>query len=243
MNKLVIYIFLVIGILSYSQTGILDVPEDENQTIEIKKFPKNFKENYTDEVFQYEYDFDPNQLSVWQQFEHWLSQKFNDWFNIVDEKKAARFTKYLFRTLYVLAFLAVLYFILKTIINKEGNWVFGRKSDSVNIHATILKEDLLETNFDDLIYKAKENNDYRLAIRYYYLKVLKNLTEKQIIDWDNEKTNHDYIYEIKEDSLREQFEYISYVYDYCWYGEFQLNENSFEEAENKFNQLIQQIHG
>ncbi len=244
MNKVIIYIFLLFSVVLFSQKNeIISVPKDTISDVKIKHFPKNFKEKYSDEAFKYNFDFDPNNVSVWEKFQHWITQKIKEWFNVVDEKKAANFTKYFFRTLYIIVFIVVLYFILKTLLNDEGNWIFGRSTPKLNVNATVLKEELLETDFNELIRKAKENHDYRLAVRYYYLQVLKSLTEKEIIDWDNEKTNQDYYNEIKDPELKEQFEYISYIYDYCWYGEFQLDEKSFINAEQKFNQLIQDING
>jgi len=243
-NKLILYIFLFFCTISFSQDIVLkSVPRDTISDIKIRQFPKNFKEKYTDEIYKYDYNFDPNNISVWEKFKHWLSQKFKDWFDIVDDKKAAKFTKYFFRTIYILTFIVVLFFILKALLNDEGNWIFGRSSKKIDINATVLKEELLETNFNDLIQKAKDTNDYRLAIRYYYLKVLKALTQNEIIEWDNEKTNYDYYNEIKNDDLKEQFQYISYVYDYTWYGEFNLDKDSFDTAETKFKQLINEING
>ena len=60
-----------------------------------------------------------------------------------------------------------------------------------------------------LISEAESNNNYRLAIRYYYLWLLKGLSEKEIIDYDPEKTNSDYQYEIKTPEISEQFAYTS----------------------------------
>jgi ATP-dependent Lon protease len=238
-NKFAFYIFVLLSFLTFSQEGkSINIKVDSISKIEVKHFSKNLKEKYTDEAFIYNYKFDPNNLSVWEKFKHWITQKFKDWFNIVDEKKASKFTGFFFRTLYVIVFLAVLLFIIKAILNDEGNWVFGRSNKKLDINAKVLKEELLETNFKELIQNALENKDYRLAIRYYYLSVLKALTKKEIIEWDNEKTNYDYLKEIKDNKLREQFEYISYIYDYCWYGEFQLDEKSFLKAEQKFNQLL-----
>jgi len=242
-NKFFFYIFFLFSTVVFSQEDtVITVPKDSIGKINIKHFPKDFKKKYADEAFKYDYKFDPNNVSVWEKFKHWLSRKFKDWFNIVDEKKAAKFTRYFFRTIYILVFVLVLYFIIKTLVNDEGNWIFGRTSKKLDISATVLKEELLETNFNELIRQAKENKDFRLAIRYYYLKVLKNLTEKEMIEWDNEKTNYDYYNEIKDDDLRNQFEYISYIYDYCWYGEFNIDEKEFETAEQKFKQLIKQIN-
>jgi hypothetical protein len=127
------------------------------------------------------------------------------------------------------------------LINKEGNWIFGRNSDKINIDVTALDENILETNYEALIQKAVQANNYRLAIRYYYLKTLKKLAEASKIEWEYEKTNLDYYHEIENKELKNQFQYISYIYNYCWYGEFELSDTAFNEAKTSFNTLYKSI--
>ena len=243
MNKLLIYIFLIFSSVVFSQKTVQVrlVPRDSVSTIKIKSFPDALNQKYTGEAFQYDYDFDPNNASLWEQFKHWLTQKIKEWFNIVDEKKAKSITNYIIKALYIIVFIIVLYVIIKTFLKGEGGWVFGRSPTQTDINATVLKEDLLETDYDEWIVKAESKKDFRLAVRYYYLKVLKALTEKNMIEWDNEKTNHDYYREIKDVELRGLFEFISYIYDYCWYGEFQIDENEYNTVREKFKQLLMQI--
>ena len=83
----------------------------------------------------------------------------------------------------------------------------------------------------------KENN-YRLATRYLYLKSLKSLANKKAIEWHFDKTNSDYINEIKDVKVKVLFKRVSYIYDYVWYGEFQIDETSFNKNKDDFNQLI-----
>jgi len=214
---------------------------DKDKELQIRKLPDNFKKNYKGDEFTYEYNFDAQQKSVWEQFKMWLSDKFKEWFGFADSRKAAKFTGNFIKIMYIIIILIVLYFILKTLLNKEGNWVFGRSAAKIDIHATDLDENILITNYDNLITKAKDDENYRLAIRYGYLKSLKKLAESEIIEWDYEKTNSDYYREIKNDDLKRQFQYISYIYNYCWYGEFKLNQIEYLEAENSFNKLINSI--
>ena len=67
------------------------------------------------------------------------------------------------------------------------------------------------------------------------------MSEKSIIDWNPEKTNSDYWYEIKIESLKNDFSYLSYLYNYIWYGEFEITESSFESMKKTFEATIQSI--
>jgi hypothetical protein len=68
------------------------------------------------------------------------------------------------------------------------------------------------------------------------------MSEKQIIEWDVEKTNSDYLYEIKNERQKEDFAYLSYLYNNIWYGEFTLDEATFEKAKNAFEKSIKTIN-
>mgnify|MGYP006988827169 CR=1 FL=1 len=52
-------------------------------------------------------------------------------------------------------------------------------------------------DFEDEISRAKANRNWREGIRHVYLKALRNLSDKEIIIWDKEKTPTEYDYEAK----------------------------------------------
>ncbi|WP_321538612.1 hypothetical protein [Flavobacterium piscinae] len=64
------------------------------------------------------------------------------------------------------------------------------------------------------------------------------MSYKNMIEWDIEKTNSDYLYELKEPLFKSDFEYVSYLYNYIWYGEFELDEPTFEKAKSAFEKII-----
>ena len=50
-----------------------------------------------------------------------------------------------------------------------------------------------------------------------------------------------YAYEIKSVSIREQFSYTSYLYNYIWYGEFDIDNTQFNKAKSAFSQFLNSI--
>ena len=70
------------------------------------------------------------------------------------------------------------------------------------------------------------------------------MAKNHYIEWDIEKTNTDYLYEIKNPIHKEEFTYLSYLYNYIWYGEFEIDERMFQKAENRFKNAIKTFnHG
>lgn len=110
-------------------------------------------------------------------------------------------------------------------------------ADQIDIYT----ENVHNMNFDELIANALKNKDYRLVVRFLYLKNLKLMSDKEIIDWSTNKTNYSYQYEIKNNSLRNKFLEATLIFDYVWYGEFALDESQFSEINrrmNEFNNMV-----
>ena len=212
----------------------------DSVAIEVKPFAKNFKKKYTEKEFIYE--FKTPEKNAWDRFKEWLANFFKNIFSFTDSKSANNFVEILLRTLAIAIVIFVIYLIAKAIMNKEGQWIFGRNSDRKIINYDEIETNLHLVDFEKLIQKSLESGENRLTIRYYYLWLLKKMSEKQIIEWDVEKTNSDYLYEIKDEAQKEDFAYLSYLYNNIWYGEFELDENTFTKARTAFEKSIKKIN-
>ncbi len=207
----------------------------DTEPIEKREYD-NLKEKYNDDEFIYERTVDNS--GWWTRFKQWLSDFIKNLFDINSDAKAANITDIALKIFYVVIFLLVVYFIVRAIINKEGNWIFGKSSDKSIIPVTDIENNIYETDFKTLIAEAENENNYRLAIRFYYLWLLKTLSEKEIIDYDVEKTNSDYFIEIANEDTKKEFSYTSYLYNYIWYGEFDIDQPQFEKAKKAFTQFL-----
>jgi len=212
----------------------------DSATIELKPFAKNFKKKYTEKEFIYE--FKTPEKNAWDRFKEWLSDFFKNLFRFTDNKTATNFVDILLRVIAILIVVVVIYVIVKAIMNKEGQWIFGKNSDKKIINYDEIEKNLHLVDFEKLIQNSLKSDEKRLTIRYYYLWLLKKMSNNQIIEWDVEKTNSDYLYEIKDEAQKEDFAYLSYLYNNIWYGEFELDEATFTKARNAFEKSIKKIN-
>ena len=208
--------------------------------VALKPVAKNFKNKYTDEEFIYE--FKTPEKNAWDRFKEWLANFLNNIFSLTDSKSTLQFVTIALRVLAIIVIVFVIYLIVKAIMNKEGQWIFGKNSDKKIINYDEIEKNLHLVDFEKLIQKSLESGENRLTIRYYYLWLLKKMSEKQIIEWDVEKTNSDYLYEIKDEAQKEDFAYLSYLYNNIWYGEFELDEETFAKARTAFEKSIKKIN-
>ncbi len=223
-------------------TEIPIIQQDSLQIDDSQITPRHFdnlNDIYTGEDFIYERSVKSS--GWWTRFKQWLSDFFRDLFNMKNQGQASKVTDTALKIAGVIIFLLVIYFIFKAVMNDEGSWVFGKSSDKNIIPVTDIENNIHITNFKSLIEEAEKNNNYRLAIRYYYLWLLKSLTENEIIEYDVEKTNSDYKNEITSKNIKEEFSYTSYLYNYIWYGEFNVDETQFNKAKHAFINFLKAI--
>jgi len=90
---------------------------------------------------------------------------------------------------------------------------------------------------DSLLRNAIKAGNYRLAVRYLYLQSLKRLSEKKLIEINTNKTNYEYVTEIRKHKFANEFASLTLQYEYVWYGEYPVDERLFEQIQNGFTQF------
>jgi len=88
------------------------------------------------------------------------------------------------------------------------------------------------------INNAKQDTDYRTAVRLYFIWVIKELSDRDYIVWKKRKTNYNYLLEVNNKEFRDDFESSIKNYEFIWYGKYALGKSDFEGVENHFKKLI-----
>ncbi|MFT3936142.1 MAG: hypothetical protein QM726_21100 [Chitinophagaceae bacterium] len=136
--------------------------------------------------------------------------------------------------LWVLAGAIVLFVIYKLFLSKGALFIKNRK----NIDANIETEEPVNSagHYDNLLRKAEAAGDYRLAVRYQHLQTLYNLSEKGYIVFGTDKTNYQYVNELRKamPSLVNVFAGLTRKYEYIWYGEYAIAVDNYNLLKNEF---------
>lgn len=142
---------------------------------------------------------------------------------------------------YIAIALAVIYLVY-ILLNEGGTRLFtSNRNKSINTYDEITAENIENSDIHTLIKNAENDDDYRLAIRYYYLLVLKTLSLKNHIKFEDDKTNNEYLSEVSNKPFSNDFAYTSYLYNYIWYGEFPLDTEKYNKAKNNFSSFLNQV--
>jgi hypothetical protein len=91
-----------------------------------------------------------------------------------------------------------------------------------------------DNSLDTKVQKAILEKNYRLAIRFMYLKTLRSLNEKGWIRYHAQGTNNEYINQVHHYGAGNEFRFLTHVYEYVWYGEFALTEEQFNKVQQSF---------
>ncbi len=126
------------------------------------------------------------------------------------------------------------------------NWrlLFKKRSDKAKVVAEQeipIEEDINRMEFEDLLQAAIDAGRFRVAVRLLYLRALRQLSDQALITWRKEKTNHEYIREIKDLGLRPVFSDVTLIFEYIWYGEFPVDKDDFNIARASFLQFEQTL--
>jgi hypothetical protein len=163
---------------------------------------------------------------------YWVKEKPSDnntsWLGWLEGLAALR---YVFLALLVAA---LIYAIIKISVSNKL-FIFSR---SKNKSLSQEEEELLQQeNLPELIRQAESQHDYRLAVRYRYMKTLKDLDQRNLVQLSPQSTNWDYVEKLGSHPLRPRFLLLTRAYEYVWYGEFQVNESQYGFIKTEFEQF------
>ncbi len=145
---------------------------------------------------------------------------------------------------FIIGAIALLAYLIIRFVG-EGN-IFGTKKrriadTSVKIDLEHIEENLEIAELDPLINQAIADENYTLAIRLYYLAILKELHIKGDIAWKKDKTNRIYVREMREHRFFEPFRTTTTVFERVWYGSQTIDENRFTLVQPDFQNLLKSL--
>ena len=138
-------------------------------------------------------------------------------------------------------FALVIIYIVRKLFGADLRTLFYNKAEINSIEYETISENIHELDYNKDIQAAIQQGNYRKAVRLYYLKSLKVLADKEIIQWKMDKTNGDYRREIGQSDYAGSFGEITRLFDYVWYGEFPVDKPLFDQTEQKFQRFIQTV--
>ena len=153
------------------------------------------------------------------------------------QQKPSRFFQMLFSSnilqviFWTIAIAFVVFILYKLFLS---NGIFRKSSASVPVNEVPVEE-LIKTaaDYDKLLHQSIKLGDHRMAVRYLFLKTLALLSDKEYVHYSADKTNYQYVQEIRADK-KNDFASLVLNYEYVWYGNFPIKADTYTGIEKKF---------
>ncbi len=146
----------------------------------------------------------------------------------------------------VVLIIGLVVFLLLQLMKVNFKGLLKKKSDKAKVVTVApLKEvdeiDINNMEFEDLVQQAIDKGQFRTAVRLLYLRTLRLLSDQSLISWKHEKTNHQYLRELSDVSLKPLFSDVTLIFEYAWYGEVPVDKDEFNQARASFMKFEQTL--
>ena len=144
--------------------------------------------------------------------------------------------------LWILTIGGFLAFLVIYLMNSNVN-IFRRTANiEYEADEDVMTDDIFSISYDKEIAKATAAGNYRLSIRLLFLRMLRNLSYKSIIDYKQDRTNLDYLLQLQKSNYFHDFLWLTRNYEYSWYGQFPVDQEKFQAIKKEFENFDQKLN-
>ncbi len=192
-------------------------------------------------IYKYQENLDVPE-SLWDQFWNWVGRFFTKFLDAIFGMNRPTWWNIFIDLLpYLVIGLVIGLLIYLFIKNNPLRKPIKSTQESSDVLLHNLRPDERKSTIEDLIDKARKNKDYQLLIRYQYIEILNDLDRLNFIQFEADKTNSDYFYELSSSLFLNHFRQLTYFYEYAWYGNFRVNQEVYAKYEKSLQQLQYQL--
>ncbi|MHA4807644.1 DUF4129 domain-containing protein [Flavitalea flava] len=196
----------------------------------LRTIPDSVIDRYRkDKAFAY-----ANDLSYWVKEKDPVNN--NGWLIFLERLLTSVWFRYLIYSLLGSILLFAIYKIVK-----ENNLQLFFRNPPKAISDGAEETELTVEDLEEKLEQAIKSGNYRLGVRYLFLKTLGLLDSRGMIHFHARTTNHDYLRQMKGNTQEPDFRYLIRAYEHVWYGDFSLNSEQFDRVNHYFQKFYKSI--
>lgn len=147
-----------------------------------------------------------------------------------------------FQVIFYVVIAGIVVLLLYLVFRNMSFDVKLKRTGTVNENFDTPVENIEAIDIQSMLVRAKLEGNFRLAVRLYYLKLLKQLNHIGMINWKKDKTNRDFLSELlSKNYYFDEVRRLTVSYEQVWYGERLLTSDSFQQISNRFEDIYQKI--
>ena len=228
-------------LLSYSTVATAQLPSDDyqNERIQTRPITPSKWEQVTDGL-----DYTEVAKEKKEKKKEENSRRYGDLRN--QQRSISMGQKLISNILIFILIVAALIGIALIIKNMLGIEIIPRNKKIKNasigsLSLEAIEENIHESDLERFIRQALEEKNYALAIRLYYLAILKELSLAKAIRWKRDKTNRQYMLELQQSPLAQAFTEATRIFEWAWYGNHELSEADYHRLAPKFKAIVEEV--
>lgn len=143
--------------------------------------------------------------------------------------------------LYLLVFSTCTYILIRYLRGEAESVWQSNKENSI-----LFTEEGSEMTSSDLAALLQEEisaGNYNKAVRILFLQTIQRLADHGLISLHLEKTNSDFLHEISDAGIRNQFRELTRIYEVLWYGNQAVDQSYFDRIASQFHLFNTRING
>jgi hypothetical protein len=144
-------------------------------------------------------------------------------------------------SLFLFSLLVVSYGIYRLAKENSFTWFNRRRKPVQSPDAGQDPEDIAGTFLEEAILKYSEAGNYRMAVRYMYLRMIRFAAEKKVTAFSASATNADMVRAFQDPQQAGDFRFLATAYEYIFYGGFIPDNKQFDVLQHKFNRFQQSL--
>ncbi len=137
------------------------------------------------------------------------------------------------RTLFWILAIGAVIFILFRLFGGSSN-LFSRNKSLQPMDADDAPKETIKASPIALAQQAAAAGNFRMAVRYQYIYILQRMAEKRLVQLQPQKTNAQYLDEVSNLPLKNEFATLTLQFEYIWYGEFAITQKQYDTIAGGF---------
>lgn len=97
--------------------------------------------------------------------------------------------------------------------------------------------DITQLDLEEALRGALSDQNYKLAVRIFFLRHLKRLYLGGSLIWKKYYTNSNYFDQLSGNPIQSEFKELSIIYEKIWYGNRDISYDEFRNIETRFNEV------
>lgn len=224
---------LAVTFPSFASVRHAHIRQDTSAVIDLRSFSKQQMSEYRHSPDFHYFNSEEEDQGLWSRIRIWVFRKIYDLITFGTDTNIGK-------TILAILIVGIIILAAYKITRTDNTQLFAKRNSNLNL-LNLSKQEIQQTDFDQLIKDAVSVNNYRLAVRLWYLTTLKNLAAKGFIQWKSGKTNYEYVKELNDPAYSGIFARLTHVFEYCWYGEVAVSPSVYENIREQFLKFNRQI--